>query len=177
MPAFEISKILPCVLDDAWEAVADFPSRTIHNSRYRRADLPDGQEPMPGHRILLHIGRDRFTSIVTAVQKPSSLSHRAIGPGFWVEYSYRIRLCDELDPGYTNEDFGLAFISIRSEYGGWLGSLIAKLRPGACRRYLEDELAAIVSAAESVAAEPISDTQADGQPPSGENDDGSQRNS
>ena len=177
MPTFEISKILPCALDDAWEAVADFPSRTIHSNRYRRADLPDGQDPMPGHRIQLQLGRDRFTSIVTAVQKPSSLSHRAIGPGFWVEYSYRIRLCDELDPGYTNEDFGLAFISIRSEYGGWLGSIIAKLRPGACRRYLEEELSAIISAAESVTAEPVEDTRAGSQPRSGDTDDRSQRNS
>ena len=168
MPAFEITKILPCRPEDAWEAVADFPSRTIHSSRYRRSDLPDGKEPMPGHRILLHIGRDRFTSIITAVQKPSSLSHRTIGPGFWAEYSYRVRLCDELDPGYTNEDFGLAFISIRAEYGGWLGSLVAKMRPGACRRYLEDELAAIVSAAESVRAEPVPENQPDADPYSGD---------
>lgn len=132
--------------------------------------MPDGKEPMPGHRILLHIGRDRFTSIITSVQKPSSLSHRAIGPGFWAEYSYRIRLCDELDPGYTNEDFGLAFISIQAEYGGWIGSLIAKLRPGACRRYLADELAAIVSAAESVPAEPVAENQFDAPQNSGESD-------
>ena len=170
MPAFEIAKILPCQLDAAWEAVVDFPSRTIHSSRYRRSDLPDGKEPMPGHRILLHIGRDRFTSIITAVQKSNSLSHRAIGPGFWAEYSYRIRLCEERDPGYTNEDFGSAFLVIHAEYGGWLGSLIAKLRPGACRRYLEDELAAIVSAAESVPAEPVSENQTDAQQSSGESD-------
>ena len=65
-------------------------------------------------------------------------------------------MCDELDPGYTNEDFGCAFLAVRAEYGGWFGSLIAKLRPGACRRYLEDEMAAIMSAAESVRAEPVS---------------------
>ena len=170
MPAFELAKILPCQLDAAWEAVVDFPSRTIHSSRYRRSDLPDGEEPMPGHRILLQIGRDRFTSIVTAVQKPSSLTHRAVSPGAWVEFSYQLRLSDERDPGYTSEDFGSAFLVIRAEYGGWLGSLIAKLRPGACRRYVEDELAAIVSAAESVPAEPVSDNQPDAQQSSGDSD-------
>ena len=161
MPAFESSKILPCELDEAWEAVVDFPSRVIHSKRYRRADLPDGRDPTPGHRILFHIGRDRFTSIVTTAQKPGAFSHRAIGAGFWAEYSYRIRLCDELDPGYTNEDFGFAYLGIRAEYGGWLGGLIAKLRPGACRRYVEDEMAAIYSAAESVRAEPVGADQAE----------------
>ena len=161
MPAFESSKILPCELDEAWEAVVDFPSRVIHSKRYRRADLPDGRDPTPGNRILFHIGRDRFTSIVTTAQKPGAFSHRAIGPGFWAEYSYRIRLCDELDPGYTNEDFGFAYLGIRAEYGGWLGGLIAKLRPGACRRYVEDEMAAIYSAAESVRAEPVGADQAE----------------
>lgn len=156
MPAFEVSKILPCDLEEAWQAVVDFPSRTIHSKRYRRADLPDGDDPAPGHRILLHIGRDRFTSIVTGAQKPGAFSHRAIGPGFWAEYSYRMRLSDESDPGYTNEDFGSAFLVVRGEYGGWLGSLVAKLRPGACRRYVEEEMAAIFSAAESVRAEPVS---------------------
>lgn len=168
MPIFEIAKILPCQLDEAWEAVVDFPSRTIHSDRYRRADLPDGKEPIPGHRILLHIGRDRFTSIITAAQRPTTLSHRAIGPGFWAEYSYWLRPCNELDPGYTNEDFDLAFLSIRAEYGGWLGSFIAKLRPGACRQYLTDELAAIVSAAESVPAEPVHENQPDPHPNPGE---------
>ena len=172
MPAFEIEKILPCELNDAWIAVADFPSRTIHSNRYRRSDLPDGGEPMPGHRIMLQIGRDRFTSVITAVQKPAALSHRAIGPGFWAEYSYRLRLCDELDPGYTNDDLGSTFLSIRAEYGGWLGSLIARLRPGACRRYLADELAAIVSAAESVRAEPVAANQPDTDVQSGENNGG-----
>ncbi len=170
MPVFEIAKIIPRPLDEAWEAVADFPGRTIHSNRYRRSDLPDGEEPMPGHRIQLHIGRDRFTSVITAVQKPAALSHRAIGPGFWAEYSYRLKLCDELDPGYTNEDFGSTFLSIRAEYGGWLGSLIARLRPGACRRYLEDELAAIVSAAESVPAEPVPENQTDADSHSGDSD-------
>lgn len=155
MPVFELAKILPCQLDHAWDAVVDFPTRTIHGKRYRSADLPDGPDPQPGHRILFHIGRDRFTSIVTGAQKPGAFSHRAIGPGFWAEYSYRIRICDELDPGYTNEDFGLAYLVVRAEYGGWLGSLIAKIRPGACRRYVEDEMAAIYSAAESVRAEPV----------------------
>ena len=155
MPAFELAKILPCELEEAWDAVVDFPARTIHSNRYRRADLPDGNDPAPGHRILLQIGRDRFTSIVTTSQKPAAFSHRAIGPGFWAEYSYRIRVCDELDPGYSNEDQGSAYLAIRAEYGGWLGSLIAKLRPGACLRYVDDEMAAILSAASSVRAEPI----------------------
>lgn len=155
MPVFEISRILPCQLDEAWDAVVDFPERTIHSQRYRKAELPDGPEPMPGHRISLQVGRDRFTSIVTTARKPGAFAHRAIGPGFWVEYTYGLRLSDELDVGYTNEDFGLAHLTIRSEYGGWLGSIIAKLRPNACRRYLTDEMAAIVSAAESVRAEPV----------------------
>ena len=158
MPAFELAKIMPCQLDDAWNAVVDFPSRPIHSSRYRRADLPDGDEPMPGDRILLQIGRDRFTSIVTTSQKPGAFSHRAVGPGFWAEYSYRLRLSDESDPGYTNEDFGSAYLNIRAEYGGWLGGLIAKLRPGACRRYVDDEMLAILSAAESVTAEPVTNS-------------------
>ena len=171
MPAFELSKILPCQLDDAWDAVVDFPARTIHSKRYRRADLPDGEDPMPGNRILFHIGRDRFTSIVTRAQKPGAFSHRAIGPGFWAEYSYRMRLCDELDPGYTNEDFGYAYLAIRAEYGGWLGSLIARLRPGACRRYVEDEMAAILSAAGSVRAEPVGQTQPESDSETGQFDD------
>lgn len=171
MPAFELAKILPCQLEEAWDAVVDFPGRVIHSSRYRRADLPDGAEPGPGHRILLHIGRDRFTSIVTTAQKPGAFSHRAIGPGFWAEYSYRLRQCDESDPGYTGEDFGSAYLVIRAEYGGWLGSLVAKLRPGACRRYLDDEMAAIFSAAESVHAEPVAQEQPDANPPAGDTDD------
>ena len=160
MPVFERERILPCGLEDAWEAVVDFPSRTIHNPRYRRADLPDGREPATGHRILLQIGRDRFTSIVAAARKPAALSHRTVGPGFWAEYSYELRVCDESDAGYTSEDLGCAHLKIRGEYGGWLGSLIARLRPGACRRYLADEMAAVVSAAESVRAEPVDDDEA-----------------
>ncbi len=160
MPVFEHERILPCGLEDGWEAVVDFPSRKIHNPRYRRADLPDGTEPEPGHRILLQIGRDRFTSIITISRKPAALSHRASGPGFWVEYSYELRLCDERDPGYTSDDIGCAYLKIRGEYGGWLGSLIAALRPGACRRYLADEMAAVLSAAESVRAEPIDNNEA-----------------
>ncbi len=159
MPVFEIAKIMPCDLDATWRAVVDFPARTIHCNRYRRSDLPDGAEPMPGHRILLQVGRDRFTSVITAVQRPNSLSHRTVGPGFWTEYSYQLRDCDESDAGFTNEDIGLAFLTVRAEYGGWLGGLIARLRPGACRRYLEDELGAIVSAAESVPAEPVDSAQ------------------
>ena len=160
MAVFERERILPCGLQDAWEAVADFPSRTIHNARYRRADMPDGADPAPGHRILLQIGRDRFTSIVTLARKPAALSHRTAGPGFWAEYSYELRVADESDPGYTSDDFGCALLRIRVEYGGWLGSLIARLRPGACRRYLADEMAAVVSAAESVRAEPVDDEEA-----------------
>ena len=148
---------MPCPVNDAWEAVADFPSRTIHSKRYRRADLPDGNEPMPGNRILFHIGRDRFTSVITTAQPPVALSHRTVGPGFWAEYSYQVRVSDESDPGYGAEDIGNAHLTIQGEYGGWLGTLIAKLRPGACRRYLADEMAAIMSAAESVRAEPINE--------------------
>jgi hypothetical protein len=170
MPVFELAKILPCQLEVAWEAVVDFPSRTIHSNRYHRADLPDGTDPMPGHRMLLHIGRDRFTSIVTTAQKPGAFSHRTIGSGFWAEYSYRLRLCDELDRGYTTEDFGAAYLIIRAEYGGWLGSLVAKLRPGACRRYLDDEMAAIFSAAESVRAEPVTQNQSGASQQAGEID-------
>ena len=155
MPVFEQEKILPCPPEAAWDAVTDFPGRTIHSHRYRRADLPDGPEPAPGHRILLHIGRDRFTSIVTAAQKPARFAHRADGPGFWAEYSYQLRLCEESDAGYTNDDHGNAHLVLRAEYGGWLGSLIARLRPGACRRYLTDEIAAITSAAASVRAESV----------------------
>ena len=160
MPTFELAKIIPCPLEEAWDAVVDFPARTIHNERYRQAELPDGAQPSPGHRIQLQIGRDRFTSIVTTSQKPSTFSHRTIGPGFWAEYSYRVRLCDEIDPGYSNEDFGFAYLTIRAEYGGWLGSLIAKLRPSACRRYLDDEMSAILSVAASVRAEPVGQNSA-----------------
>ena len=160
MPVFEHERILPCGLEDGWEAVVDFPSRTIHNPRYRRADLPDGPEPAPGRRIMLQIGRDRFTSIVTFAGKPAALSHRASGPGFWAEYSYELRVCNENDAGYTSDDLGCAHLKIRGEYGGWLGSFIARLRPGACRRYLADEMAAVVSAAESVRAEPVDDEEA-----------------
>ncbi len=155
MPAFELEKIMPCDPMTAWDAVVDFPSRTIHNSRYRRADLPDGEEPRPGNRILLQIGRDKFTSIVTAAQKPGALAHRTSGPGFWAEFSYELRPCDERDVGYTNDDSGCAHLTLRSEYGGWMGSLIARLRPGACRRYLTEEMEAIFSAADSVRAEPV----------------------
>ena len=161
MAVFEHERILPCGPDDAWEAVIDFPSRTIHGPRYRRAELPDGKEPAPGHRILLQIGRDRFTSVVTVAEKPAALSHRAAGPGFWAEYSYALRVCNDGDFGYTSEDLGCAHLKIRGEYGGWLGSVIAKLRPGACRRYLADEMAAVVSAAESVRAEPVNDDHSD----------------
>lgn len=160
MVVFEQERILPCGLEEAWEAVVDFPSRTIHSARYRRAELPDGAEPAPGHRILLQIGRDRFTSIVTLATKPSALSHRAAGPGFRAEYSYELRGCNERDVGYTSDDLACAYLKIRGEYGGWLGSLIARLRPGACRRYLADEMAAVVSAAESVRAEPVDANEA-----------------
>ncbi len=155
MPVFEYSKILPCPPDEAWAAVADFPSRRLHSKRYRRADLPDGPEPEPGHRIDLQIGRDRFTSLVTVVQKGETLSHRTSGPGFWVGFSYYVRECSDGDEAYTSDDRGHAYVTIRAEYGGWLGSLIAKLRPGACRRYVLDEMDAVSSATESIQAEPV----------------------
>ena len=157
MPTFEYAKILDCTPETAWDAVVDFPARKIHNQRYRRSELPDGSEPEPGHRIELQIGRDRFTSLITVVEKGEALSHRASGPGFWVGFSYRIRECSDGDQGYTSDDAGHAHLSVEAEYGGWLGSLIAGLRPKACRRYVADEMAAIISATESVAAEPVAD--------------------
>lgn len=155
MPTFEYAKILSCTPGEAWAAVVDFPSRKIHCHRYRRSELPDGPYPEPGHRIDLQIGRDRFTSLVTAVQDGEALSHRASGPGFWVGFSYRVRECSDADEGFTSDDFGHAYVTVQAEYGGWLGSVIAGFRPGACRRYVTDEMAAIVSATESVAAEPV----------------------
>ncbi len=157
MRTFELGKILPCTPDEAWNAVIDFPSRTIHGPAYRRSDLPDGQEPRPGNRIELQIGRDKFTSLMTVVQEPEMLSHRTVGPGFSVEFSYWVRLCSDADPGYTSDDDGNAYLTVQAEYGGWLGSLIARLRPGACRRYVSGELAAIDSGAKSVFAEPVTD--------------------
>ena len=157
MRTFELGKILPCTPDEAWHAVIDFPSRTIHGAAYRRSDLPDGKEPRPGNRIELQIGRDKFTSLMTVVQEPEMLSHRAVGPGFSVEFSYWVRLCSDADPGYTSDDDGNAFLTVQAEYGGWLGSLIARVRPGACRRYVAGELAAIDSGAKSVFAEFVTD--------------------
>ena len=157
MPAFEYNKILSCSPEEAWSAVVDFPARTVHSRRYRRAGLPDGQNPEPGHRIELQIGRDRFTSLVTIVEKGETLSHRASGPGFSVEFSYRVRECNDGDQGYTSDDAGHAYITVSAEYAGWLGTVIAGLRPGSCRRYVTDEMAAIVSATESVAAEPVAE--------------------
>ena len=154
MPIFSQAQILPCEMETAWNAVTDFPSRTLHSARYRSANLPDGPQLETGHRIELQIGRDRFTSLVTAIREAQSLAHRAVGPGFWVEYTYTLRVCSDSDPGYSSDDLGRAHLSITSEYGGWLGTLIAALRPGACRRYLADEMAAIVSAALFVPAEP-----------------------
>ena len=157
MQTFELGKILPCTPDEAWNAVIDFPSRTIHGPAYRRSDLPDGQEPRPGNRIELQIGRDKFTSLMTVVQEPEMLSHRTVGPGFSVEFSYWVRPCSDADPGYTSDDDGNAYLTVQAEYAGWLGSLIARLRPGACRRYVAGELAAIDSGAKSVFAEPVTD--------------------
>ncbi len=157
MRTFELGKILPCTPGEAWNAVVDFPSRTIHGPAYRRSDLPDGKEPRPGNRIELQIGRDKFTSLMTVVQEPQMLSHRTVGPGFFVEFSYWVRLCSDADPGYTSDDDGNAYLTVQAEYGGWLGSLIARLRPGACRRYVAGELAAIDSGTKSVSAEPVVD--------------------
>lgn len=157
MRTFELGKILPCAPGDAWNAVIDFPSRTIHGPAYRRSDLPDGKEPRPGNRIELQIGRDKFTSLMIVVQEPEMLSHRAVGPGFSVEFSYWVRFCSDADPGYTSDDDGNAYLTVQAEYAGWLGSLIARLRPGACRRYVAGELAAIDSGAKSVFAEPVTD--------------------
>ena len=157
MPAFESSKILACFPDRAWSAVVGFPDRVIHGQRYRRVNLPDGTTLEPGHRLELQVGRDRFTSLVTAVHHRESLSHRAAGPGFWVEFSYRVRECNDGDYGYTSDDAGRAHLTVRAEYGGWLGSIIARLRPRACRRYVADEVAAIVSATETVPAEPVAE--------------------
>ena len=157
MRTFELGKILPCTPGEAWNAVIDFPSRTIHGPAYRRSDLPDGNEPRPGNRIELQIGRDKFTSLMTVVQEPEMLSHRAIGPGFSVEFSYWVRPCSDADPGYTSDDDGNAFLTVQAEYGGWLGSFIARVRPGACRRYVAGEMAAINSASRSVSAEPVAD--------------------
>lgn len=157
MPAFQSSRILPGTPEAAWAAVVDFPARVIHGERYRQAALPDGAAPEPGHRIELQIGRDRFTSLITEVEPGARLSHRASGPGFSVEFSYRVRPCDDGDEGYTSDDAGRAHLIVRAEYEGWLGSTIARLRPGACRRYVADEMAAIVSAVESVPAEPVAD--------------------
>ena len=156
MPVFEYSKILPCPPDEAWAAVADFPSRRLHSKRYRRADLPDGREPEPGHRIDLQIGPGplhqpghRGTKGRNAV--PPDLGAR----GFWVGFSYYVRECSDGDEAYTSDDRGHAYVTFRAEYGGWLGSLIAKLRPGACKRYVLDEMDAVSSATESIQAEPV----------------------
>ena len=157
MRTFELGKILACTPDEAWNAVVDFPSRTIHGPAYRRSDLPDGPEPKPGNRIELQIGRDKFTSLITVVHQPEMLSHRTVGPGFSVEFSYRVRLCSDADSGYTSDDYGNTHVTVETEYGGWLGALIARLRPGACRRYVAGELAAIDSASKSVSAEPVAD--------------------
>ena len=157
MRSFELGKILPCTPEEAWNAVIDFPSRTIHGQAYRRSDLPDGREPQPGNRIEMQIGRDKFTSLMTVVQEPEMLSHRTVGPGFSVEFSYWVRPCSDADPGYTSDDDGNAYLTVEAEYGGWLGSLIASVRPGACRRYVAGELAAINSASRSVSAEPVVD--------------------
>ncbi len=157
MRTFELGKIIPCTPDEAWNAVIDFPSRTIHGPAYRRSDLPDGTEPRPGNRIELQIGRDKFTSLMTVVQEPEMFGHRTVGPGFSVEFSYRVRPCSDADPGFTSDDDGHAHLTVEAEYGGWLGSLIARLRPGACRRYVAGELAAIESASKSVSAEPVTE--------------------
>ena len=85
------------------------------------------------------------------------LSHRTVGPGFSVEFSYWVRPCSDADPGYTSDDSGNAYLTVQAEYDGWLGSLIARMRPGACRRYVAGELAAIDSEAKSVSAEPVAD--------------------
>ena len=155
MMVFEYSKILSCPPQETWAAVVDFPARKLHGKRYRRADLPDGPLPEPGHRIEFQIGRDRFTSLITVVQTGETLSHRTSGPGFWVGFSYRVRECSDGDEGYTSDDLGHTYVTIEAEYGGWLGSLIAKLRPGACRRYLTDEMDAISATTESIKAEPV----------------------
>ncbi len=157
MPVFEYARILPCRPDAAWAPLVDFPSRPAHSEQYRQADLPDGGELAPGHRIRLQIARDRFTSVVTQVRRPHQLAHRTTGPGFWVEYRYNLRICDDADAGYSSEDFGRGHLTITTEYGGWFGTLIARLKPGACRRYIVDEMDAIISAAESVVAEPTED--------------------
>ena len=153
MPVFELARIVPGDLEAAWAAVVDFPSRPAHGERYRRGGLPDGADLKPGHRIELQIGRDGFTSVVTQAGRPQLLSHRADGPGFWAEYSYRLRECAEGDLGYSSEDLGDTLLTITATYGGWLGTVIARLRPGACRRYVADEMDAIISIAESVTAE------------------------
>ena len=101
MPVFEHARILPCPPDEAWAPLVDFPSRPAHSERYRQADLPDGSELAPGHRIQLQIARDRFTSVVTQVARPHRLAHRTTGPGFWVEYRYNLRVCDDADPGFV----------------------------------------------------------------------------
>lgn len=157
MRTFEIGRILPCEPQGAWNALVDFPSRTIHGQYYRRAELPDGPKPKPGNRIELQIKRDKFTSLVTVVQEPELFSHRTVGPGFSVEFSYRVRYCSDGDPGYTSDDNGNTYLTIEAEYGGWLGTLIARLRPGACRRYVAGEMDAINSASRSVSAEPVTD--------------------
>jgi hypothetical protein len=157
MTTFEYSKIIPCPPKKAWSAVADFPARTLHSRRYRRANLPDGPDLEPGHRIELQIGRDRFTSLITIAEKGETLTHRASGPGFSVEFSYRVRECNDGDEGYTSDDAGHTHLTVRAEYGGWLGSIIAGMRPGSCRRYVSDEMAAITSATETVPAEPVAD--------------------
>ena len=155
MPTFEYAKIIASSPEETWAAVVDFPARKLHNQRYRRSELPDGSNPEPGHRIELQIGRDKFTSLVTVVQPGEVLSHRASGPGFWVGFSYRVRPCSDSDEGYTSDDEGHTYLTVEAQYGGWLGSMIAGLRPGACRRYVSDEMAAIISATESIAAEPV----------------------
>ena len=74
-----------------------------------------------------------------------------------MEFSYWVRLCSDADTGYTSDDDGNAYLTVQAEYAGWLGSLVARLRPGACRRYVAGEMAAIDSGAKSVFAEPVTD--------------------
>ncbi|MBI2856281.1 MAG: SRPBCC family protein [Chloroflexi bacterium] len=137
MVTIKESVLVASTPERVWSAVVDFEARPQWSSRVKEAHVLDGAPLREGSRILLVVGRDRFTATVVEIRPQERLALLVKGPGFRVNHVYELR------PSGDGTDVALA-----GEYGGIIGRLAARFMGGSVRRDLVEELAAIRSSAE-----------------------------
>ncbi|MBM3941181.1 MAG: hypothetical protein FJ318_09975 [SAR202 cluster bacterium] len=121
----------------AWRALLDFPSRERHSRRVQQVDLI-GEGPLRvGSRFKLKVDGRTLMPEVAEMMELQRLALRITAPGMSIDHVYELRAIG-----------GDTSVTIVGRYGGVFGSVMGKLMPRSFLRDLEDELAAIKSAAE-----------------------------